>query len=315
MTDSLYDVCVIGSGPAGHSAALYTSRGMLKTILFEGLDPGGQLTKTTEVENYLGYPEGIHGYDLCSKFREQSERWGTQVITENVDKITRNDNNENLYNVYFDNQYITTKTIIIATGSSARKLIFEGSEKFWNKGITGCAVCHGALPMFRNKPLFVIGGGDTAMEDALFLTNYTKEVYIVHRRDSFRASMIMQERVFNNPSIKILWDSEVLRASGEQFLEKILVKNKTGEETEYNASGLFYAIGSDPSTSFLRDSDVNIKLDQDGYILTESDSTKTSALGVFACGDVLAKNKKFKQAIVSAGTGCIAALEAIDYLN
>lgn len=311
----VYDVCVIGGGPAGHSASLYTSRGMLKTILFEGTEPGGQLTQTTEVENYLGFQDGIEGYNLCMKFREHSHRWGTQIVCEYVNKITRN---EDMYDIYFgdDNDYITTKTIIIASGSSARRLSFEGSEKFWNKGITGCAVCHGALPMFRDKPLFVVGGGDTAMEDALYLSRYTKEVYIIHRRDSFRASRIMQERVFNNPNIKILWDSEIVKASGEVFLEKVLVKNnKTGEEREYDASGLFFAIGSDPNTSFLRDSDVKIKLDEEGYILTEADSTKTSVLGVYACGDVLAKNKKFRQAIVSAGTGCIAALEAIDYLQ
>ncbi len=314
MTD-IYDIAIIGGGPAAHSSALYTSRGMLKTILFEGLEPGGQLTQTTEVENYLGFPDGIQGYELCMKFRDHSEKWGTQIVSEYVNKITRN---EDMYDVYFgdDNDYITTRTIIIATGSSARRLSFEGSEKFWNRGVTGCAVCHGSLPMFRDKPLFVVGGSDTAMEDALYLSRYTKEVYIVHRRDSFRASRIMQERVFNNPHIKILWDSEVVRALGDEFLEKVLVKNrKTGEEKEYKTGGLFYAIGSDPNTSFLRDSDVKIKLDEEGYILTVSDSTKTSELGIFACGDVISKNKKFKQAIVSAGTGCIAALEAIEYLQ
>jgi len=311
----VYDVCIIGSGPSGHSAALYTSRGMLNTILFEGNMPGGALTQTTEVENYIGFPDGIQGYELCMKFRDHSEKWGTQIVSEYVNKITRN---EDMYDIYFgdDNDYITTRTIIIATGSSAKRLTFEGSEKFWNKGISTCSVCDGALPMFRDKPLFVVGGGDTAMEDALYLSRYTKEVYIVHRRDSFRASKIMQERVFNNPNIKILWDSEIVRASGEEFLEKVLVKNREkGEEREYDASGLFYAIGSDPNTSFLKDSDVKIKLDGEGYILTEADSTKTSALGVYACGDVLAKNKKFRQAIVSAGTGCIAALEAIEYLQ
>ena len=314
MTE-VYDVCIIGSGPAGHSSALYASRAMLKTILFEGNIPGGALTQTTEVENYLGFPDGIQGYELCMKFREQSEKWGTQIVSEYVNKITRNND---IYDVYFgdDNDYITSKTIIIATGSSARRLTFKGSEEFWNKGVTGCSICHGALPVFRDKPLFVAGGGDTAMEDALYLSRYTKEVYIVHRRDFFRASRIMQERVFNNPNIKIIWDSEIVKASGEEFLEKILVKNnKTGEEKEYNAGGLFYAVGSDPNTSFLKESDVKIKLDEEGYILTEANSTKTSAFGVFSCGDVLAKNKKFKQAIVSAGTGCVAALEAIEFLQ
>ena len=324
MTDcDIYDVCIIGSGPAGHSSALYTSRSMLKTVLFEGNEPGGQLTKTTTVENYLGYPEGIQGYDLCLKFRDHSEKWGTNIVSEYVNKISKNrdivplglKNNENMYNVYFDDEkYIVTKTIIIATGSSARHLTFDGSEEFWNKGITGCAVCHGALSIFRNKPLFVVGGGDVAMSDALYLSNYTSQVYIVHRRNSFRASKIMQDRVFDNTKIKIIWNSDIVKASGEEFLEKILVKNnKSGEEKEYSAGGLFYAIGSDPSTSFLKDS--GIVMDEEGYILTERDSTKTSMLGIFACGDVLSNNKKFKQAIVSAGSGCIAALEAIEYLQ
>jgi len=311
----IYDVCIIGGGPAGHSAALYTSRGMLKTVLFESSNPGGQLTKTTTVENYLGFPEGVQGYELCLKFREHSEKWGTTIISEYVDKITSSSQN-GMYNVYFDelNQFIIAKSIIIASGSYARKLSFESSEEFWNKGITGCAVCHGSFPMFRNNPLFVVGGGDTAMGDALYLSKYTSDVYIVHRKDSFRASKIMQERVLNNPNIKVLWNSEITKASGKEFLEKILIKNiSRGEEKEYNASGLFYAIGSDPCTFFLRNSDV--KVDDEGYILTNVDSTKTTALGIFACGDVLSKNKKFKQAIVSAGTGCIAALEAIEYLQ
>ena len=317
-SSNTYDVCIIGGGPAGHSAALYTSRGMLKTVLFEGImNPGGQLTQTTEVENYLGFPEGIQGYELCMRFKEQSEKWGTEVLSENVEKITESEI-EKCFNVYYDemNKCIITKSVIICSGSTARLLEFEGSSQFWNKGITACAVCHGALPMFRNKPLFVVGGGDTAMEDALYLSKYTQEVYIVHRRDSFRASKIMQQRVFSNPNIKILWDTEIVKASGTDLLESIRLRNnKSGEEKEYNASGLFYAIGHTPCSDFLRGSDLYIALDSEGYIITEEDSTKTTVDGIFCAGDIREKDKKFKQAIVAAGTGCKAALEAIDYLQ
>jgi thioredoxin reductase (NADPH) len=330
----IYDICIVGGGPAGHSAALYTSRGLLKTVLFEGIDtPGGQLTQTTIVENYLGFPDGIQGYELCQKFKEQSEKWGTKIISDYVYRIKYNKHN-NHFIVYFDelNQYLFSKSIIICSGSSARRLTFEGSSEFWNKGITSCAVCHGSLPIYRDQPLFVVGGGDTAMEDALYLSNFTNDVYIIHRKDAFRASKIMQQRVFNNKKIKILWNSEIEKASGnketnaQEFLEKIIVKNKTGERTEYKAGGLFYAIGHVPSTYFLKDSDFGdvgdisdnkkyISLDEEGYIITEDDSTKTNIKGVFCAGDVRQKDKKFKQAIVAAGTGCKAALEAIDYIT
>jgi len=321
--NEVYDVCIVGSGPAGHSAALYTSRGMLKTILFEGFEPGGQLTQTTDIENYLGFPEGVESYELCMKFKEHSERWGTEILSENVEKIT---SINKCFNVYYDEmkKYIVAKTVIICSGSKAKILEFEGSSDFWNKGITSCAVCHGSLPMFRNKPLFVVGGGDTAMEDVLYLSKYSSEVYIVHRRDTFRASKIMQNRVLSNPNIKVLWNTEMIKASGKDLLESVTLRNnKTGEERIYNASGIFYAIGHTPCSEFLRDSyfdidlfgHTNIVLDTEGYIVTKEDSTKTSIDGIFCAGDIRDKDKKFKQAIVAAGTGCKAALEAIDYLE
>lgn len=316
MTE-VYDVCIIGGGPAGHSAAIYTSRGMLKTILFEGTTtPGGQLTQTTIIENYPGFPEGIEGYELCMRFKEQTEKYGTEILSEDVDKITSS-STENCFNVYYDEmkKYIITKTIIICSGSTARLLEFEGSNTFWNKGITSCAVCHGALPMFRNKPLYVIGGGDTCMEDAVYLSKYTSEVYIVHRRDTFRASKIMQQRVLSNSNIKVIWNSEVIKATGTDLLENITIRNnQTGEETEHKATGLFYAIGHSPCSEFLRESDLCIELDSEGYIITEEDSTKTTVEGIFCAGDIREKDKNFKQAIVAAETGCKAALEAIEYL-
>jgi thioredoxin reductase (NADPH) len=314
-----YDICIIGGGPSGHSSAIYTSRALLKTVLFEGLDmPGGLLTQTTEVENYPGFPEGIQGYDLCQRFKEQSERWGTKVISEYVERITYNKENNKEFIIYYDdmNRYIITRSIIICSGSIAKKLSFEGSKQFWNKGITSCAVCHGSLPIFRNKPLFVIGGGDASMEEALYLSKYSSEVYIIHRRDQFRASRIMQERVFNNDRIKIIWDTEIIGAYGENFLESIKVRNiKTGEEMEHKANGLFYAIGHEPCTFFLKNSNVPVALDQEGYILTESNSTQTNVDGIFCAGDVSESEKKFKQAVVAAGSGCKAALEAIEYLK
>ena len=334
-----YDVCIIGGGPAGHSCSVYTSRALLDTVLFEGVDtPGGQLTQTTDVENYLGFPEGINGYDLCQRFKEQSERWGTKVISEYVERITYNQETDKEFKVYYDdmNKYIITRAIVIASGSFAKKLSFEGSDLFWNKGITACAVCHGALPIFRNKPLFVVGGGDTAMEEALYLSKYSSQVYIIHRKDQFRASRIMQERVFSNNRINILWDTEIIGAYGEEsrvatdslqednedkenknnFLQSIKVKNiKTGKEIQYKANGLFYAIGHEPFTFFLKNCTVPVALDEDGYILTETNSTQTNIDGIFSAGDVLSSEKKFKQAIVSAGSGCKAALEVIEYLK
>jgi len=322
-----YDVCIIGGGPAAHSAALYTSRALLKTVLFEGIDtPGGQLTQTTEVENYLGFPDGIQGYDLCQRFKQQSERWGTKVISEYVERITYNQDNPKEYKIYYDdmNKYIISRSIVIASGSISKKLSFEGSKKFWNKGISACAVCHGALPIFRNKPLFVVGGGDTAMEEALYLSKYSSQVYIVHRRNKFRASRIMQDRVFNNDRIKIIWDTEIIGAYSEEnveynqnnFLQRIRIRNiKTHEETEHKANGLFYAIGHEPCTFFLKNSNIHVALDEEGYILTETNSSQTNIDGIFAAGDVLENEKKFKQAIVAAGSGCKAALEAIEYMS
>lgn len=313
----IYDICIIGGGPAAQSSAIYSSRSMLKTILFEGsVDQGGQLIQTTHVENYPGFPEGILGYDLCMKFREQSEKWGTEILSEFVTSISYSDDNK-LFIVYYTNHnYILCKSIIIGTGSKSKNLVFQNSEKFWNKGITACAVCHGALPMFRNKPLFVVGGGDTAMEDALFLSRYSKEVYIIHRRNQFRASKIMQNRVLSNPNIKVLWNSEVVCADGNNLLESIsIMNNKNGEITQYKASGLFYAIGHSPATEFLKNSDISVNMDDEGYILTYPDSTQTSVKGIFAVGDVRSSDKKFKQAILAAGTGCKAALEAIEYVD
>jgi thioredoxin reductase (NADPH) len=308
-----YDVCIIGSGPAAHTAAIYTSRACLKTVLFEGwmandVAPGGQLTTTTDVENFPGFPGGIEGGELCNKFREQSSSFGTEIITETVLSI---DNSERPFIVRTKERKISAKAVIIATGAKAKRLTFEGSEDFWNSGISACAVCDGAAPIFRNKPLAVVGGGDTAMEEATFLSKYASHVYIIHRRDTFNASKIMQQRVFDNPKIEVIWNSEVIKAKGDTLLRGITLKNNvTGAVFDMQVNGLFYAIGHEPASKFVAE---QINTDKDGYILVESGSTKTNVPGIFAAGDVV--DKVYKQAITAAGTGCMAAIDVINFLE
>lgn len=311
-------VCIVGSGPAAHTAAIYTARAELSPIIFEGwmangIAAGGQLTTTTDVENFPGFPKGINGYDLTANFREQSVNCGAKVFSETVNSI---DMSSRPFKIKTDKRECMADTVILATGAVARRLDFPGSgedDGFWNKGISACAVCDGAMPMFRNKPIAVIGGGDSAMEEANFLTKYGSKVYIVHRRDTLRASKVMQRRAQNNPKIEFLWDSVVEKASGddEGLLSSITVKNlKSGETQEVPVSGLFFAIGHEPATKFLNG---QVQLDDENYILTKPGSTTTSVPGVFAAGDV--QDKKWRQAITAAGTGCMAALEVEHFLN
>jgi len=311
--------CIVGSGPAAHTAAIYTARAELKPILFEGwmangIAPGGQLTTTTDVENFPGFPQGIMGMELTEKFKEQSLRFGTRVFTETVVRL---DLSIRPFRVYTDAKQVDADTVIIATGAVAKRLDFpgagEGEDGFWNRGISACAVCDGAAPIFRNRPLAVIGGGDSAMEEANFLTKYGSKVYIIHRRDAFRASKIMQKRALDNPKIEVIWNTVVLEASGNErgLLSGLNLRNTvTGEVSVLEVSGLFFAIGHEPATKFLEG---QLELDSDGYIVTKPGTTQTSIPGVFAAGDV--QDKKWRQAITAAGTGCMAALEAEHYLQ
>lgn len=310
----LESLVIIGSGPAAHTAAIYAARAELKPVLFEGfmaggVAAGGQLTTTTEVENFPGFPEGISGTELTARFRAQSLRFGTRIHTETV---TRVDLSEHPFHYATDEREGQARAIIIASGATARRLDIPGAgdDELWQKGISACAVCDGALPIYRDQPLVVVGGGDSAMEEAMFLTKYGSRVYIVHRRHELRASRIMQQRVMSNDEIELLWSHEVERAVGTDALTGVVVVNRqTGATRTIEAAGLFFAIGHTPNTAFLGG---QVALDETGYIVTGPDSTATSVPGVFAAGDV--QDRKWRQAITAAGTGCMAALEVEHFL-
>jgi thioredoxin reductase (NADPH) len=309
-----YRLLIIGSGPAAHTAAIYAARAELKPVLFEGfmaggIAAGGQLTTTTDVENVPGFPEGVMGPELMERMRAQSERFGTKVITETVNEI---DLSSRPFRFKADSEEGSADAVIIATGATAKRLPIPGARdgELWQRGISACAVCDGALPAFRNQPLAVIGGGDSAVEEASFLTKYGSKVYIVHRRDELRASKIMQQRALDNPKIEFLWSHVVTEAKGGDFLEAIRVKDlKTNEERDVPVAGLFFAIGHVPNTAFLNG---QLETDEQGYLVTKPDSTQTNVPGVFAAGDV--QDKKWRQAVTAAGTGCMASLEAEHFL-
>ncbi len=304
---------IIGSGPAGYTAALYAARANLKPVLFEGFfsgPAGGQLMTTTDVENYPGFPEGITGPEMMDKFCKQAERFGTRLLREDVESV---DLSQRPFTVKGKNSSYQTDAIIISTGATAKKLDIPGSREgeFWQKGVTACAVCDGAMPIFRNKPLYVIGGGDSACEEAMFLTKYGSHVYIVHRRDELRASKIMARRAMNHPGITIIWDSVITKIDGDDVVKKVVLKNvKTEEESEHEAGGVFFAIGHIPNTEFLNG---QIDLHDNNYIKVEPGTTQTNVEGVFAAGDC--QDFTYRQAVTAAGTGCMAAIEAERWLS
>ncbi len=305
------NVVIVGSGPAGHTAAIYAARANLSPFMFEGYvmggSAGGQLTTTTEVENYPGFPEGIGGPELMQLFRKQSERFGTEMVQEDVISA---DFSQRPFVLKSENREVRAHSVIISTGATAKRMGVPNEEKMWSNGMSACAVCDGALPMFRNQPLMVIGGGDTAVEEATYLTKFGSVVYMVHRREELRASKIMQERALKNPKLEIIWDTVLEDAIGEDYLTGARLKNvKTQEVREMEVTGLFYAIGHTPNTSIFNG---QLDLDDAGYIKVKAGTQETNIEGVFAAGDV--HDHKYRQAVTAAGTGCAASLEAERWL-
>lgn len=313
-----HKVTIIGSGPAAHTAAIYLARAEIKPTLYEGfmangIAAGGQLTTTTEIENFPGFPEGLTGSELMDKMKEQSVKFGTNVITETVAKVDVTSRPFKFWTEFNeDEEPETTDAIILATGASAKRMHLPGEETYWQQGISACAVCDGAVPIFRNKPLAVIGGGDSACEEAQFLTKYGSKVFMLVRKDHLRASQIMQRRAEQNEKIEILYNHVTLEAKGDgKLLNALKVKNvKTDEEYDLAVNGLFYAIGHTPATKIVAG---QVDLDDAGYVKTVPGTSLTSVPGVFAAGDV--QDSKYRQAITSAGSGCMAGLDAERFIS
>lgn len=314
-------VVIIGSGPAGLTAAIYAARASLNPLLVDAptdhekqTTPGGQLMITTDVENYPGFSEGIQGPDLMVEFRKQAQRFGTEFLE---DWITRVDLQERPFTLYTEDKIIKAETLIIASGASAKWLGIPGEAKtphgFGGNGVSACATCDGPLPAFRNKHLVVVGGGDTAMEEATFLTRYAKRVFVVHRRDKLRASKIMQEKAFRNDKIEFIWNTDVIAIIGtpEQGVTGVHLRNvETSEERIFDCDGVFIAIGHKPNTALFKG---QLEIDAVGYIKTSGHSTSTNIPGVFACGDV--QDSFYRQAVTAAGTGCMSAIDAERFLD
>ncbi len=306
-------VIIIGSGPAGFTAAIYASRANLSPLLFEGFysgTPGGQLMTTTEVENYPGFPEGIDGPSLMMQFRKQAQRFGTEILSEDVLEV---DLSKRPFRVKGKQNECLAEALIIATGATAKRLDVQGTRdgEYWQKGVSACAICDGAAPIFRNRPLFVVGGGDTACEEANFLTKFGSTVYVVHRRDELRASKILAERIMRNPKIRILWNRVVDLVGGDKVIQHVVLKDiKTGKQERHEAGGLFFAIGFTPNTAFLNK---QLALEPNGYIKIQPGTSLTSVEGVFAAGDV--QDHMYRQAVTAAGSGCMAALDAERWLS
>ena len=299
------DVIVVGSGPAGYTAALYTARAQLRPLVFEGSQYGGALMNTTEVENYPGFTDGIAGPELMDQIRSQAERFGAELVTDDV--VAMDLTGETKYVSTHDGQY-AARSVILATGSAYKRLGVPGEDRLSGHGVSWCATCDGFF--FRDQDIVVIGGGDTAMEEATFLTRFARSVTVVHRRESLRASRIMQERAFTNEKIEFAWNSEVVEVLGEQSVTGVRIRDvRTGEERTLDATGFFVAIGHDPRSDLVRG---QVRLDEEGYVLVDAPSTHTSVPGVFAAGDLV--DHSYRQAITAAGTGCSAALDAERFL-
>ena len=308
-----YNVIIIGSGPAGHTASIYLARANLSPLMLEGdscgdIVAGGLLTTTKIVENYPGFPDGVDGYELTERLKEQSLRFGTKIISESVIRVQKQGN---LFDVYTKNNIYQTKSIIVATGSTPNRLYVPGYDEFWHKGISTCAVCDGGLPCYRNVPIAVVGGGDSACEEALHLAHTASVVYLIHRRDQLRASKIMIDRVMKNTKIKLIWNSEIKEINGNEHVESIkLTSNDSIDSINIvNVRGLFVAIGHKPNSGFISDL---VQTDSNGYIIT-NEKKETTQTGIWAAGDV--QDPHYRQAITAAASGCVAALEVERWLN
>ncbi|MDO8617338.1 MAG: thioredoxin-disulfide reductase [Candidatus Uhrbacteria bacterium] len=304
----MHELIIIGSGPAGWTAAIYASRANLAPVLFEGAEPGGQLMTTTDVENYPGFPKGVQGPELMELMKEQAKRFGTEIISARVESLKTM---EGGFEVTAEGKTYQSKTIIMSTGASARRLGLESEKKLFGHGVSACATCDGFF--FKDKRVVVVGGGDSAMEESNFLTKFASEVTIIHRRDQFKASKIMQERTFKNPKIKVIWNKEVIEVLGVDVGHVTGVRLKdtvNGEMSEFATDGMFAAIGHEPNSSLIEGL---VELDERKYAKTVDGTSKTNVPGLFVCGDLM--DARYRQAVTAAGTGCMAALDAERFLS
>lgn len=300
-----YEVIIIGAGPAGYTAGIYSARAGHDTLILSGILPGGQLVNTTEVENYPGFEKGIMGPDLMIEMRKQTERMGATIIDDEVSKV---DFKNKPFKVSISSKTFEGKAVIIATGANPRKLGLEGEQTFAGKGVSYCATCDG--PFFKNQELVVVGGGDSAMEESTFLTKFASRIHLVHRREGLRASKVMQDRAFNNSKINFHWNSEVEQISGNGKVQSVVLKNnKTNEKTTLQVGGVFVAIGHEPNSKIFKG---QVELDNNGYVVLKN-HTETSVKGVFAAGDV--HDHTYRQAVTAAGFGCMAAIDVDKYLE
>ena len=307
-SENSHKVLILGTGPAGLTAALYTARAQLAPYVLEGPQPGGQLTITTDVENYPGFPDGVMGPDLMDMMRKQSARFGAQIDQKLATKV---DLSSRPFRVWFDDEEHTTETLIISTGATARTLGLDRESELMGFGLSTCATCDGAF--FRDQEIVVVGGGDSACEEAIFLTRFGSRVRMVLRRDEFRASKIMAERAIEHPKIEIIYNHQMVELLGDQksgITGAILEHSETKERTEISCAAIFYAIGHTPNSELFKDI---LEMDENGYLITAADSTQTKIEGVFACGDV--QDHVYRQAVTAAGTGCMAAIEAERWLT
>ena len=304
-TKTSYDVIIIGAGPAGYTAGIYCSRARHDTLIISGLLPGGQLMNTTDVENYPGFEEGIMGPDLMLTMRKQAERMDTTIID---DVVVNVDFRAKPFKVLTGSEEYAAKSVIVCTGATPRKIGIEGEQTFSGKGVSYCATCDGAF--FRNQDIAVVGGGDTCMEEATFLTKFASKVHIIHRRDAFRASKIMQDRALSNENIEVHWNSEIEDIKGDQKVQQIILKDtKTGENKTLEMGGVFVAIGHEPNTDLFKN---QLEMDENGYII-QKQNTETSVKGVFTAGDV--HDHRYRQAVTAAGFGCMSAIDVDKYLS